>query len=94
MEYTNQDLREDIHVNYYQGEYWTEDGSSPFLETTRRFFIKEDKSNFLKREYVGWVKTNSGKDDGKPVEGLLNGGDSQNWTIVGNVFENPELLNE
>jgi uncharacterized phage protein (TIGR01671 family) len=95
------DLLEDIskelvataQTRYFQGEYWNTDGSElEFVKKGHIYLIEEDESNFFRRRYINWFRTNSGQEDGKPVTGLLNGCDES--VIIGNIYENPELIKE
>lgn len=91
LEITDQELKP--NVKYFQGEYWTDNGENPFIEIKRKIIVKwNSEQGAWGREYIGWIRKNSGNDDGKSVDGFLCFDESEKQTIIGNIFENPELL--
>ena len=61
---------------------------------TRHFVVIYDETQAsYQSRYIDWFRTCAGSDDGKPVGGLLSQRTaSQEWEVIGNVFDNPELL--
>jgi len=79
-------------ANYFQGEYWMSDDSYPFIDVIRRYYITPSENQFFERIYIGWVRTNSGIENGNPVKGLLNSCDFKDHAVIGNINENQDLL--
>jgi len=93
LENINKEIKFGPFTTYFQGEYWNTDGSTLEWETNiEKYLIESCPSQFFQRKYINKSYTNSGKLDGQPVIGLLNSCD--NSSIIGNIFENSELLNK
>lgn len=83
--------------NYFQGEYWMNDGSDPFVKVKRKFYIKQIKDELLGRRYINYYEYTSpsnGERVSEPVIGLLNKTDFKDFKVIGNINENLELLRQ